>query len=324
MKKKGLKLIVMIPCLNEEKTLPLVINSIPKKIPGISKIETLIVDDGSTDQTVKVARKLKVNYILSHLGNKGLAQSFADGLEMALNKGADIVVNTDGDNQYPQKDIPRLIKPILDGKAQIVVADRQTDKIKHFSPIKKILQKFGSRMVRYVSGTDIPDAVSGFRAYSKEAALQINIITDFSYCIETIIQAGKKKISITSIPVEINPKTRESRLFNGIWNHVKKSGATTIRVFTMYEPLKVFSYIGAAFFLVGLLLGFRFLYYLLLVKEGSHVQSLILAAILLIIGFQIFLNGLVADLIAGNRKLIEKFLESNKSSVIKNGKQKLH
>lgn len=298
----------MIPCLNEEKTLPLVIKSIPKKIPGIKKIETLVIDDASTDKTYEVAKKLKVTYVLRHINNKGLAKSFVDGIDFCLEKGADIIVNTDGDNQYPQQDIPRLIKPILDGKAEIVIADRQTSKIKHFSPTKKILQKVGSWVVRQVSGVNVPDAVSGFRAYSRDAASQMNIFTDFSYVIETIIQAGKKKIPVASIPIRINPKTRESRLFKGMWGHVKSSAATIIRIFATYEPLKFFSYAGGIIFSGGVILGARFLYFYFGGNAAGHIQSLILASIFIIIGFQIFLIGLVADLIANNRKLHEKIL----------------
>ena len=311
MRTKGKKLIVMIPCYNEEKTLAAVIKSIPKKIPGIAKIETLVVDDGSTDNTYKAAKKLKVNHIVRHFNNKGLARSFETGLELALQKGADIIVNTDGNNQYPQKDIPKLIRPILKGKAKMVIADRQTDKIKYFSLTKKLFQKLGSAIVRIASGVNIPDAVSGFRAYSRQAAMQINITTDFSYVIETIIQAGKKKIPITSIPIKVNPKTRESRLYHGMWSHIKNSAATIVRVFTMYEPLKTFSYISGVVFLAGLALGVRYLYFNFLGKPGAHLQSLLLAAILLIVGFQIFLIGLVADLIAGNRKLMEKILDKS-------------
>lgn len=314
MKKGNRKLVVMIPCFNEETTLPLVIKSIPQKIPGISKIETLVIDDGSTDKTFQVAKRLKVNHILKHIKNKGLARSFADGIDFCLQKGADIIVNTDGDNQYPQQDIPRLIRPILDGKARIVIADRQTSKIKNFSLAKKLLQRFGSWVVRWISGTDIPDAVSGFRAFSKEAAMQLNIITDFSYTIETIIQAGKKKIPITSIPITVNPKTRDSRLFQNPWGYIKQSTATIIRVFTMYEPLKVFSYIGGVIFLLGFLIGARFLYLNFIGEPGAHIQSLLLAAVLLIVSFQIFLIGLVADLIAGNRKIIEKILSDLRTS----------
>lgn len=305
----------MIPCFNEEKTLPLVINSIPKKIVGIDKIETLIVDDGSSDQTVLVAKKLKVNHIIQHKNNKGLARAFETGLNACLDKGADIIVNTDGDNQYPQQDITRLIKPILDGSAEIVIADRQTDKISHFSPLKKFLQKFGSWWVQFLSGTKIPDAVSGFRAYSREAAQQLNVVTDFSYVIETIIQASKKKIAITSVPVITNPKTRESRLFNSMWGHVKKSGATMVRVFAMYEPLKTFSFLALVMLLPGLFLAGRFLYFYFIEGTGTgHLQSLLLSAVLIIVGFQIFLIGLVADLIASNRKLIEKIIKKTKSA----------
>jgi glycosyltransferase involved in cell wall biosynthesis len=303
-----MKLIVMVPCYNEEKTLPLVINSIPKNIKGIDRIETLIVDDGSTDKTIKVAKKLKVDHIVKHKGNKGLAKAFATGLEAALEKGADIIVNTDGDNQYPQEDIPRLIKPILENKAEIVVADRQTDKIKHFSPLKKVLQKVGSRVVEFVAGTDIPDAVSGFRAYSKDAAKQLNIVTDFSYVIETLIQATKKRIPITFVKIETNPQTRESRLFNNTWQHVKKSAATIVRIFAMYEPLKAFFFLSMIFFVPGVLLGSRFLYFYFTQSKGGHIQSLILSSILIIVSFQIFFIGLVADLIASNRKLIEKHI----------------
>lgn len=304
-----MKLIVMIPCLNEEKTLPLVINSIPKKIKGISKIEIMIVDDGSSDQTVAVAKKLGVDHIIQHGNNKGLAKAFETGLNACLDEGADIIVNTDGDNQYPQQEIPRLIEPIMVNKAEIVIADRQTDKIGHFSPLKKFLQKFGSWWVRLLSGTDIPDAVSGFRAYSRGAAKQLNIVTDYSYVIETIIQASKKKIAITSIPIITNPKTRESRLFKSMWGHVKKSGATMVRVFAMYEPLKTFSFLALLMLIPGLFLGTRFLYFYFVENTGGgHIQSLIFSAILIIVGFQVFLIGLLADLIANNRKLIEKII----------------
>lgn len=308
------KLIIMVPCYNEEKTLPLVIKSIPKKIPGIGKIETLVVDDGSTDKTLAVAKRLKVNHIIRHINNKGLARSFADGLELALAKGADIIVNTDGDNQYPQKDIPRLIKPILQHQAEIVIADRQTDTITHFSFAKKCLEKFGSWVVRWVSGTKVSDAVSGFRAYSRAAALQLNITTEFSYVIETIIQAGKKKIPIVSIPIKVNTKTRESRLAKGVWHHIKNSAATIVRVFAMYEPLKTFSYVSLVISVPGAILVARFLYLYWLGRGAGHIQSVFLGGVMLTIGFQIFLIGLVADLIAGNRKLIEKILWNVKKS----------
>lgn len=307
-----MKLIVMIPCFNEEKTLPLVINSIPKKIRGIDKIETLIVDDGCTDKTVEVAKKLGVDYIVRHKGNKGLARAFVSGLEESLKRGADIIVNTDGDNQYPQNDIPKLIKPILNKEAEIVVSNRQTNHIKHFSSLKKFLQSWGSWVVRLASGTKVPDAVSGFRAYSRDAAMQMNIVTEFSYVIETIIQASKKKIPIVHVDIMTNPKTRESRLFKNIWQHVKKSGSTIIRVFAMYEPLKTFSVIAIFLIIPGLLIGLRFLYFYFNYNASGNIQSLILSAILIIIGFQIFLIGLVADLIGDNRKLIEDLIYKEK------------
>jgi len=308
----------MIPCLNEEKTLPLVVKSIPKRIKGITKVKILVIDDGSTDKTLEVARKLKVDYLIRHYHTQGLAKSFSDGLDYCLKKGADIIVNTDGDNQYPQADIPRLIKPILDGKARIVIANRQTDKIKHFSYTKKIMQKLGSWLVRYISGVDVPDAISGFRAYSRMAALQLNVITEFSYCTETIIQAGKKKIAVASINVKTNPKTRESRLFRNNFQHIKNTTATVFRVVTMYEPLKVFAITGLLFMAPGIIIWIRFLYYYFNFGNAQgHLQSLFLATIFIIVGFQIGIFGLIADSIAANRKLAEKTLFILKSKSLK-------
>lgn len=302
-----MKLIVQIPCYNEEETLPLVINSIPKKIKGVNKLETLIVDDGSTDRTVEIAKKLGVNYIVRHKKNKGLAQSFADGVNACLRYGADIVVNTDGDNQYPQKDIPKLIKPILDKKYDIVVADRQTDKIKHFSPIKKFFQRIGSKMVQIASGTRIPDAPSGFRAYSKEALMKLNIVTSFSYVTETIIQAGKKRIPITHIKVKTNPKTRESRLFKNIFEHIQKSTISILRIYAMYEPMRIFLITGITIFSIG---SIPYVYFLgrslwMGEKMSGHIQSLIFGGVIMILGLIIVVVGVVADLIAINRKLLE-------------------
>jgi glycosyltransferase involved in cell wall biosynthesis len=309
-------LVVMIPCLNEEKTLPLVVKSIPKRIKGISKVKILVIDDGSTDKTLEVAKKLKVDYVIQHLQTQGLAKSFSDGLDYCLKKDAYIIVNTDGDNQYPQQDISRLIKPILDGKARIVIANRQTDKIKHFSPTKKILQKLGSWVVRYISGVDVPDAVSGFRAYSRAAAMQLNVITEFSYCTETIIQAGKKKIAVASINVKTNPKTRESRLFKNDFQHIKNTAATIFRIITMYEPLKVFTTVGFFFMAPGILIWIRFAYYYFYFGNAQgHLQSLFLATIFIVVGFQICIFGLIADSVAANRRLVEKtlFILKNRS-----------
>jgi len=303
-----MKLIIQIPCLNEEKTLPLVLQSIPKKIPGVSKIETLIIDDGSTDNTVAVATELGVNHIIHHKRNKGLARSFSDGINEALRLGADVIVNTDADNQYPQKDIPKLIAPIIAGRADIVIGNRQTDKIKHFSRLKKLFQKFGSYVVRYLSHSKIPDAVSGFRAYSREAAMQLNVVTEFSYVIETIIQSQSKRIAIESVDVRTNPPTRRSRLFSNMFEHMRHSGSAIIRVYTMYRPLLVFVTTGFFLFLLGLGFAVRFIYFYSIGLGGGHVQSIVLSAFLMLIGFQTAMTGLVTDLIAINRKLIEETL----------------
>lgn len=313
-----MKLIVQIPCLNEENTLPLVIKSIPKKIAGIDKIETLVIDDGSTDNTLKVARLLGVDHIIHHSGNQGLAASFADGINEALKQNADIIVNTDADNQYPQEDIPKLIKPILEGRAEIVIGNRQTSKTKHFSTPKKLFQWFGSAVVRRFSKTDVPDAVSGFRAYSKEAALHINIVTDFSYVIETIIQARQKRLAIASVDIQTNAPTRESRLFKNPIQHMRSSAVAIIRVYTMFHPLKVFSAIGAFLFSLGLLVGGRFVYLYFTVGAAGHIQSLILSAILLLVGFQIIVTGVLADLIAINRRLAEGSLRRIKGLELSN------
>lgn len=302
-----MKLIIQIPCYNEEKTLPMVFKTIPKKIAGVTKIETLIIDDGSTDKTIEVARKLGVDHIIRHRMNKGLALSFADGIHACLKHGADIIVNTDGDNQYNQADIPKLIKPILDRKADIVVGDRQTSTIAHFSKAKKGLQRLGSHLVRLASGTSVADAPSGFRAYSRSAVMSMNIISKFSYVTETIVQAGKKRISITHVAIRTNPKTRESRLFKNIFEHIHKSTLTIFRSYAMYEPMKVFAAASALVFIVGLIPYFRYAYLSFL--EGGlrsgNLQSLIFGAVFIIMGFTMLMIGVMADLIAINRKLIE-------------------
>ena len=306
--KPAKKLVVMIPCFNEERTLPDVLKTIPKRIPGISKIETLVVDDGSTDKTVQIAKKFKVKHLIIHRKNQGLAKSFADGLDAALVLGADIIVNTDGDNQYPQEDIARLIRPIMANEADMVVADRQTDTIKHFSRGKRFLQKFGSATVRLFSGVKVPDAVSGFRAYSRETALHLNIFTDYTYTIETLIQAGKKKFEVASVKVKTRKTKRNSRLIKSVWSYIKASVATTLRLFALYEPLKVFGYIGLTVSLPGFILFLRFFYFFILGTSGGHVQSLVVAAVFVLMGLQIGLIGLLADLISINRKKSENIL----------------
>lgn len=303
-----MKLIIQIPCFNEAETLPLTLADLPRQIPGVDEIEVLIIDDGSSDETTEVARRSGVQHIVRMTKNKGLANGFMAGLDASLRLGADIIVNTDADNQYNGADIPSLVRPILDGQAELVIGDRQTDEIHHFSWMKKRLQNLGSWVVRQVSATEIPDATSGFRALSREAALQMNVISRFTYTLETIIQAGKKNLAVSHVPVRTNSKLRESRLFKGNWNYIKRSIATITRIYTMYEPLKMFSYIGGTIFGAGFLIGLRFLYFYITTGGAGHIQSLILAAVLLMIGFQVFIIGLVADLIGFNRRLIESAL----------------
>ncbi len=305
-----MKLVVQIPCYNEENTLTPVIDSIPHNIKGVDTVEVLVIDDGSTDRTVELAQELGVDHIVRHSANKGLAATFTTGINYALSIGADIIVNTDGDNQYPQKDIPRLIQPILDGTHDIVVADRQTDKIKHFSKAKKLLQSIGSKVMRLASGTTIPDAPSGFRAYSREAAMSLNVVTSFSYVMETIIQAGKKRIAITHVPIITNPKTRESRLFSNIFEHIRKSTAAIIRSYTMYEAFKIFLVSGLVVFSIGLVPYVYFLYLVISAgaKIGGHMQSLLIGGVFMILGFMFVVIGIVADLLSINRKLLEDVL----------------
>jgi glycosyltransferase involved in cell wall biosynthesis len=299
------KLIIQIPCLNEEETLPATLNDLPRAIEGIDVIETLIIDDGSTDKTLEVARQQNVDHILQLTNNKGLAKAFIYGINHALKLGADIIVNTDADNQYCAGDIPELIRPILEGKADLVVGDRQVETIRHFSPLKILLQKFGSWVVRQLSGTQIPDATSGFRAYSKEAALQLNVISDFTYTVETIISAGKKNLAIAHVPVRTNKKTRDSRLFPNIRTYLQRTLITIIKVYSMYKPLKVFTMAGGATFITGFAIGCRYLFFFFQGRTEGHIQSLILSAILLIVGFQIIMMGIAAELISVNRQLLE-------------------
>lgn len=303
-----MKLIIQIPCLNEEDTLPITIKDIPRKIKGISKVEILIIDDGSSDRTIEVAKQVGVDHIVKFPQNRGLAEAFKVGIDASLKLGADIIVNTDADNQYKGADIPKLIAPILDGSYDMVVGDRKTDSIPHFSPIKKFFQKFGSGVVRKLSQTDVPDTTSGFRAYSKDAALRINVVSEFTYTLETIIQAGHKKIAVGHVEIGTNGKLRESRLFKGISNYIRRSAKTIIRIYTMYRPMKVFVTGGILSALIGVLIGIRFLFFYFSGSGDGHIQSLILAAVMLIVGFQLGTLGLIADLISNNRKLIEETL----------------
>ena len=304
-----MKLIVQIPCYNEEATLRQTVADIPRVIDGVDTVEILVVDDGSSDRTVPLALQIGVDHIVRHKNNKGLARAFSSGVEAALALGADIIVNTDGDNQYAGRDIPKLIRPILDGKADIVVGDRQTDAIAHFSPLKKRLQNLGSSVVRLLSDTEVPDTVSGFRALSREAAMQINIVSPFSYTIEMLIQAGRKKMAVAAVPVGTNAPTRDSRLFKSVPNFVRRSVSTMLRMHSMYQPLKTFMLIGGTLSFIGVLPIVRFLYFYFVESGQGHVQSLVLGGVLLMIGLTTFLIGLVADLIGFNRQLIEMTLE---------------
>ncbi|MDD6628147.1 MAG: glycosyltransferase family 2 protein [Lachnospiraceae bacterium] len=300
-----MKLIIQIPCYNEAETLEIALNDLPKLIDGIDEIEYLIINDGSKDNTVEVAKNWGVHHVVSFAQNKGLAKGFMAGLDACLANGADIIVNTDADNQYCAEDIPKLIQPILEHKADIVIGERPIDETEHFSWIKKKLQHFGSWVVRKASHTDIPDAPSGFRAFSREAAMHINVINDYTYTLETIVQAGRNKMAITSVPVRTNPELRESRLFHSIWGYVKKSILTIIRALMMYKPLYCFTMVAAVPSLIGVLIGIRFMVYYFMGRGNGHTQSLMLACTLLIIGFITFVIGMLADVISANRKILE-------------------
>ena len=303
-----MKLIVQIPCLNEEETLPLTVRDIPRKIKGIDTVEILIVDDGSTDRTSEVAKEIGVDHIVRNINNKGLAASFRIGLDACLRLGADIIVNTDGDNQYNGKDIPKLVAPILSGKAEIVIGDRQTSKIPHFDFYKRTLQKFGSAIVRILSGSKVPDAVSGFRAFSRDAAMQINILTRYSYTVETILQLSKRDIPIASVHVRTNPKTRDSRLVKSIPSFVLNQFNTMTRMYAMHQPLRYFFYISMVFIVGGIIPMARFINFYVKGEGDGHVQSLIFASVFIVIGFQVLVLGFLGDVISFNRRLIEEIL----------------
>jgi glycosyltransferase involved in cell wall biosynthesis len=300
-----MKLIIQIPCFNEAESLPTALDGLPREVDGFDKVEWLVIDDGSTDNTVEVAKDHKVDYIIQHTKNQGLAKSFMTGLDACLNLGADVIVNTDADNQYNPKDIVKLVQPILNGKADIVVGARPINTVKHFTFIKKMLQKVGSWVVKVVSKTDIPDAPSGFRAISREAALHLNVFNDYTYTLETIIQVGKKNMAIMSVPIRVNEYLRPSRLLRSTPSYIKQSIVTIVRIFVVYKPFRFFMSIGVFIFALGVLIGLRFLYHYSLGNGKGHVQSLILASIFLGIGFQTMMVAFVADLLAVNRRLVE-------------------
>ncbi len=300
-----MKLIIQIPCLNEAETLEIALNDLPRHIDGIDAIEYLIINDGSTDDTVKVARNWGVNYVVNFTKNKGLAKGFMAGIDACLKNGADIIVNTDADNQYCGEDIEKLVRPILEKKADIVIGERPINETEHFSPLKKKLQRLGSFVVRKASKTDIPDAPSGFRAFSRDAAMHLNVMNNYTYTLETIVQAGRTSMAITSVPIRTNGELRKSRLFHSMFSYVKRSMLTIVRAYMMYRPLTFFSALGAVPFLAGVAIGVRFLIFFFRGAGNGHMQSLIFASTLMLLGFMTFIVGLQADVIANNRKILE-------------------
>lgn len=300
-----MKLVIQIPCLNEEESLPVTLADLPKRIDGIDEIEVLIIDDGSTDRTVEVAKAAGVKHIVKQGVNKGLAKAFVAGINRALDIGADIIVNTDADNQYCAADIEKLVRPILNGKADIVIGTRPVSKIKHFSLLKKFLQKLGSGVMRLLSSTNVKDAPSGFRAFSRNAAIQLNVFDNYSYTLETIIQAKAKGLSIECVDINVNPELRKSRLFKNMFVYIIRSIFTMLRMFIIYRPFRFFAVCGVIFLLVGLILSGRFIYFYLLGSGKGHIQSLIFAAVFLLSGVQIGLIAVLAELISINRKLLE-------------------
>lgn len=303
-----MKLVIQIPCLNEEASLPATLADLPDHIDGIDEIEVVVIDDGSSDDTAGVARRLGVRHVVRAPVNQGLARAFSVGLDYALRQDADIIVNTDADGQYRGDQIALLIGPILHHEADMVIGDRRPGQLGHFSPPKRLLQVLGSWVVRQLSGTRVPDATSGFRAFSREAALRMNVVSGFTYTLETIIQAGKKQLLVAHVPIEVNPETRPSRLFPGIPSYIVRSVATLVRIYSLYEPLRVFSIIGMVLLAAGSTISARFVYFYIVDGGEGHVQSLIFAAVLLLAGFQTVLIGLLADLIGSSRRILEDTL----------------
>jgi glycosyltransferase involved in cell wall biosynthesis len=302
------KLIIQIPCLNEAENLPAAIADLPRSLPGIDVIEYLIIDDGSTDGTAEVAKKHGVHHVVRFKRHRGLAAAFMAGIDAALKQGADYIVNTDADNQYSGQHIGRLIEPLQSGQYEIMIGDRNIRELRHMSWPKKLLQRVGSGVVRRVSNTAVPDTTSGFRAYTREAALRMTLVSDFSYTLESIIHAGKSRMAIGHVEVATNPNTRPSRLFDSVVGYIRRSGATIVRIYTMHEPLRVFTYIGSLLFIVGFGLALRIVYYYYQGQANEHIGGQVAAAILMILGFQVVLIGLVADAISGNRRLTEDAL----------------
>ena len=304
-----MKLIIQIPCLNEEQTLPLTLADLPRELDGFDEVEWLIVDDGSTDRTVEVAREHGVDHIVRLTNNKGLASGFQAGVDACLKLGADVIVNTDADNQYHGGDIEKLVRPILEGRADMVVGDRQVMTIEHFSPLKKMLQRLGSWVVRQASSTSVPDTTSGFRAYNREAALALQVVSKFTYTLETIIQAGKLTVAVDHVPIRTNSKTRESRLFPSMWAYVRRNGVSIFRIYSMYEPLRVFMTGAAVIGLAALIVWARFFYFVIIGDSAGHVQSLVLGAMLFNAAMVLAALGVIGDLLSGQRIMLQRVFE---------------
>jgi glycosyltransferase involved in cell wall biosynthesis len=302
------KLVIQIPCYNEEATLPQTVRDLPRSLPGVDEIEYLVIDDGSSDRTSEVARELGVHHVVRLKRNRGLAHAFLIGLEASVKVGADIIVNTDGDNQYRGDDVGPLIQPILDGKADIVVGDRGVAVLEYFSPTKRWLQRFGSWVVEQAAGIPIPDATSGFRAFTRDAVLRLTVLSDYTYTLETLIQAGARRVAVVYVPIRTNPKVRPSRLISNTFSFLTISAVTIVRFYTMYRPMRVFTTIGGVFTASGVAVGLRFLYFYFQGRGTGNVQSLILAAILIIVGFQTWLIGLIAEMVRLNRQMLEDTL----------------
>src|SRR5438105_1410892 len=305
-----MKLIIQIPCFNEEDQLPTTLGDLPRAVEGFDEVEWLIVDDGSTDRTVEVAREHGVDHVVRLTNNKGLAAGFQAGLDACLKLGADVIVNTDADNQYDARDIPKLVAPIVAGRADMVVGDREVESVEHFSPLKKQLQRLGSAVVRRASETNVPDTTSGFRAYNREAAIQLQVVSKFTYTLETIIQAGKNVVAVDHVPIRTNPKTRESRLFPSMWSYVRRNGVSVFRIYSTYEPLRVFMAAAGIVGLIAAVIWIRFAWFYVVEGQGKgHVQSLILGAVLFIAAVQLAALGIVGDILAASRVLQQRTLE---------------
>ena len=319
-----MKLIIQIPCLNEEESLPVTLRDLPRHVEGFDEVEWLVVDDGSTDATIEVARRHGVRHVVRLTNNKGLAQAFQAGLDASLKLGADVIVNTDADNQYSAADIPKLVSPILRGEADLVVGDREVQTIDHFSPAKKLLQRLGSWVVRRASDTTVPDTTSGFRAYNREAALQMQVVSRFTYTLETIIQAGKMTVAIDHVPIRTNPKMRESRLFKSISSYVRTNAVAIFRVYTQYEPLRVFLAAAALVGFVAAIVWARFIILFIQGDGAGHIQSVVLGAMLFVVAVQLAALGIIGDLLAANRVLIQRTLERTRRIELKLGVEPSH